>query len=654
MFRNPLLNGKNAVTTATLNSSPPYQSTGTSSAQTVTKLVSSFEDRQILLYVRAGLIFCALLLGATQSWAMRHEVISDGISYVEIASHYAHGEFWEALNSYWSPFFSLLIAAAMVVLRPSPYWHVATMHLVIFLAYAVSLFSFDFLMGELLHIRSEYPDDGVTKPIPIVAVYITAFSGLMLVTWSYINFWFCSPDMVAVGLLFILFGLLLKIRRTGGTTLQLILFGVVAAFSYLNRTAFLPAYLSWFVVVVAILWRNKSKALRGALIITASALLVGSPFAIGISLKTHQLTVGDSGKLNYSWELDGAHRWIHWQGEPFDIGHPKHPTKQVLQSPKTFTFGSPINASYPPWYAPAYWYEGIQPHVNLKRQAQAFTVNLSVFLQLLFRSPILLPLLPFIIFARDRTWIKTFLSFWPVLIPSLVTVGLYMMVYMEKRYVAGNILLFWVLPLVSIRFVPGTLSKIARFVLPAISLGVAVAYAGTRFRGPVHETVRDLIQGHEKTQNVNFLIADSLHAKGLCKGDKVAYIGPGINADWARLAGVRIVAEVPLMYGRIQNLRNNLHVDDPAQILAFFNSDVDSKNRVLQAFRDAGAKVVVTDGFFSGKLSDSWAPIIRSGDPRSPKFFKDVWSQVNSRYLWLGNESGLSGKQGACPSGGTQ
>src|SRR5437868_1448401 len=51
-----------------------------------------------------------LLLGIIETWATRHFILSDGISYLEIASAYLHRDWTNAINAYWSPLYSWVLA----------------------------------------------------------------------------------------------------------------------------------------------------------------------------------------------------------------------------------------------------------------------------------------------------------------------------------------------------------------------------------------------------------------------------------------------------------------------------------------------------------------------------------------------------------------
>jgi 4-amino-4-deoxy-L-arabinose transferase-like glycosyltransferase len=150
-----------------------------------------------------------------------------------------------------------------------------------------------------------------------------------------------SPDMVAYGLTAAAGWLTLRVARGERGMREVVGLGVVLGLGYLDRTAFAPlcaVYLGvmWFLI----------RQVRPLLVSAAIMVAIGAPFAVAISLKKGAPTIGESGKLNYGWEVDGAVRSTHWQGEPGDIGQPEHPTRLLIKEPvPVYEFGSPWRAS---------------------------------------------------------------------------------------------------------------------------------------------------------------------------------------------------------------------------------------------------------------------------------------------------------------------
>ena len=66
---------------------------------------------------RCGLVLCCWLaaaaLGAIHTWAARHNMNADGMSYLDLADAWREGRWAEAINAYWSPLYSWLLAVSL-------------------------------------------------------------------------------------------------------------------------------------------------------------------------------------------------------------------------------------------------------------------------------------------------------------------------------------------------------------------------------------------------------------------------------------------------------------------------------------------------------------------------------------------------------------
>jgi hypothetical protein len=73
-------------------------------------------------------------------------------------------------------------------------------------------------------------------------------------------------------------------------------------------------------------------------------------------------------------------------------------------------------------------------------------------------------------------------------------------------------------------------------------------------------------------------VAESLHRLGVQPGDKVASIGRTFDANWAHLAQVKIIAEIPR-----------------ADANEFWAANEAVRSQALRTFGETGAKLVVAD-----------------------------------------------------------
>lgn len=391
----------------------------------------------------------AIGLGALRAWpaARNHSMNEDGISYLDVADAYLRGDWAAAINGYWSPLYSWLLGIAMYLVNPSPYWEFSLVHIVNFLIYLSALICFDFFWRELREVRQEASARLSNGWLTTFPEWAWLALGYALFLWSsliLIKIWAVTPDMCVAAFVYLAAALLIRIRRglAGWTTFALL--GGVLGLGYLAKAAMFPLAFV-FLAVALFSARDLRRAAPRALIALSVFLLVAGPYLVTLSLYKERVTFGDSGMLNYARYVNGLPH-VHWQGELTGNSVPRHPTRKIADSPAVYEFATPIAATYPVWYDPSYWYEGIVPQFNLQQQGKALVANAAKYFDLFFRLQGALLTGVFILYmmrGRSRWWgLKDGASYWSLLIPALAALAMYALVLVERRYVAPFVVLF--------------------------------------------------------------------------------------------------------------------------------------------------------------------------------------------------------------------
>jgi hypothetical protein len=146
----------------------------------------------------------------------------------------------------------------------------------------------------------------------------------------------------------------------------------------------------------------------------------------------------------------------------------------------------------------------------------------------------------------------------------------------EPRYIGAFVVLLCLGLLAGVRLPDGRLS---RWLMAAVALAVAATFLtalGVCAAGDVRERGERDPAGPPAGAGP-WRVAEGLRQMGVQAGDEVAVIGSGLEASrWARLARVRIIAELP---EREQE--------------KFWEADRVTQARVMEAFAATGARVVV-------------------------------------------------------------
>src|SRR4051794_8640014 len=101
--------------------------------------------------IRPVLILVAVFLGALYAWQGRNVMNVDGIAYLDIADAYRHANWTDAINAYYSPLYSWLLAGWLWLWHPSMYQEAFYVHILNFAVYLWTLLTFDQFLQQLLH-----------------------------------------------------------------------------------------------------------------------------------------------------------------------------------------------------------------------------------------------------------------------------------------------------------------------------------------------------------------------------------------------------------------------------------------------------------------------------------------------------------------------
>lgn len=519
-----------------------------------------------------------------------------GIPYLDLAESYRRADWASAINGYWSPLYSGCLAVAFLVLRPPASWELPVVHLVNFLAYAGALGAFRYFLRQLLgchRLRATALADSRRRILPEAIWLALGYGGFVWSSLTMITLRAITPDMIVSGLVYLIAGLLLRIRRGASTVGSFALLGAAAGLAYLAKAAMFPVAFVVLGVGAAAVGERRRAAFLAAIALLAF-LAVGGPFLLALSLAKGRPTFGDTGKLNYAWFVNGVRRYVHWQGEPPGSGTPAHPTRRVARDPAVFEFATPVGGTYPPWTDPSYWYEGLEIRFDPQGQVAALRSTMRSYRHMLFPSQgavVAGAVVLWILGRRGRTWLGDLAAEWVLLVPVAAALGMYALVHVEARFVAAFVVLGWLAIFSSLSLPESPESRRRAFAVGAAMLVVLLAaVAGAtiqeaRGRDRRASTTRDQLEA-----------ARRLASLGIAPGERVAVIGFALDAYWARFAGVRIVADIP--YG-----------DDDD----FWAADSETQSRALRDLAEAGARVVVAKPERLEALHGDWQRLGGSG-----------------------------------------
>jgi hypothetical protein len=531
-----------------------------------------------------------LIFGLLNVWARRNDVTPDSISYIEIGWAAARLGLHQIVNGYWSPLYPFLLSLVFRFFHPAVQWDFTAAHLLNFAVYIASFAAFGLFQKEL-NSQREGAGELAGKYVLVSGRTLWVWGSIFFLWASY--FWlgpvWVTPDLCVAVLVYLATALLFRIRGGRGGWLVFAGLGILAGLGYLAKAAMFPLA---FVFLFSAFCLNRvagASYLAAALRTLVATILFGGialPFILALSAAKGRPTFGDSGRINYAEFVNRATRSVHWRGEPDGTGTPLHASRKIFSDPDVFEFSSPVPGSYAPWYDPSYWYDGVRSHFSVKAQAWALYRASNMYLKIFSKSGALSVVLVVILVVRRKLlgWGRASSGAWLVFLPSVAALAMYSLVLVEFRYVApfALMLLMWMLSRMKIATAAGPLF-VKRFqIVVILAPALAIAWAAGR---DIYDVVRN--KPYEP-----WVVAQRLHEMGIPLGTDVGYIGTGLDAYWAHLAGVRIIVEVP-----------------DEQQSRFIGADAARRQQVLALFSYVGAQAVVTKNANAANSADGWRPI---------------------------------------------
>ena len=487
-----------------------------------------------------GFCFCS---GAILAWAGRYAMYPDGLSYLDIASNAASNGPSQLINDYWSPGYPALLSVALFLCRPSSHQEFPVVHLVNFGIFVFALWAFSFFLRNWLRLqdREQVSSGGRNWLTPLgFCIFLainTRFIGVDLVT----------PDLMVAGVVFLAAAVSCRLALPKADWRQYGLLGLVLGAGYYVKAALLPLGIALLLLLFLSLpheegvdRRRRFFSLSFSFIVFA---VVAAPLVALMSSSAGRLSVGEAGRLNYDWRVNGMpDDFVPWSDDISAVYlRPDHPARLLAQKPLVLEFASPIAGTYPLWYDPGYWYAGTKARIDLRKQIVA---TLGVLRDYGLMCDAMMPLLggTIVLFAlgvAGNVKLATPRDSWWLIGWALAACSIYALVTVEWRYVAAFISLFW---LVLFRILTSRVKR--RVAIPVCATVIATLLLSfMRFVASqsIHAT-RDLI--HSRPPNYE-MAALGLRDLGLRNGDRVAVVGSGLECYYARYDRLRIVAEIP-------------------------------------------------------------------------------------------------------------
>lgn len=299
-------------------------------------------DARLERWLQATVVVLVLI----QVLFWRNMMDADGMSYLDVAHAYAEGDWAGAVNAYWSPLYSWLLTALIVIFHLSPRQEIAVTNALSFVLFLLALAAFSFFLHQLLA-RTSVAEER-TERASNRAWLALAYAALAYACISLTHVGRGGPDLLLAASFYMAMGLMLRFARASTREIPTgLLLGAVLGLGYLAKAVMFPVAVLALVCFGVLTRRAKRGTLGLALAILAFGG-ISAPWIATLSHAKGRWTYGDTGRLNYFWYVnDGA------QGDPA-YGRILHPPRELSRSPVVYEFAEPVRGTYPLWYDPSY------------------------------------------------------------------------------------------------------------------------------------------------------------------------------------------------------------------------------------------------------------------------------------------------------------
>lgn len=516
---------------------------------------------------RIRLIFwiTGIALAVLQAVLFRQWVNGDAISYFDMSDAVTTHDWSRLVNGAWSPLYPFLVGVADAVLKPSLYWEFPVAHLVNFVCFVFAFASFELLLRQVLAIVTHDDPDHPAAPWPRWACLTIGYALFLWGSLGLLTLMKPTPDMLMSGFLYLSVALVLRITRGARDWRTYALLGVVLALGYFAKAIMFP--LGVVMLVLTLVARDVRHAAPRTGLALGVFLLLSSPYIAAESKLEHRLTFGESAAVVHLTYLDDV--GAYWQSPGTATGTFMHPPRRIFDAPAAFEFARPIRATYPLWYDPTYWIDGVHPAFHARTQLHTLADDLLLYVRIAVGLVgVVAVLVVLVVGVGGRSAALALWRLWPLWMISLAALGAYALVHVEERYVGA----FFSMLLIALLLGIG----VPRRVSPRLITAMVTVVLLTLGASTAQQMYRDVDQELYKTRLHDAEAAAALERMGIQPGERVARISPFVASGWARLARVSVIAEVQRHAAR-----------------DFWRVDPQARRALLHAFARAGAKAVI-------------------------------------------------------------
>jgi hypothetical protein len=512
-----------------------------------------------------------------QMWMSRGVLDPDGISYSDLAKALLRGDWRNGLSTYWSPLYSWLLALAYEIFRPGMERLIFVAHVLNFVAFLAVLLAWEWLLREWERWKGPPRHRAVVETVGYAVV---AWVGLHVVGLG-----FTSADMIVAALTIVLAILLLRVRAGVARQADFIVLGCTLGCAFLAKAATLALYPAVLGALAWLTWKRRDRRWQAA---AALACLIPLPFILLLSAAKGRFVVNDTGRINYSWQVTGMSVEGYKENQFWPGQAARHPLTVLMDTPRVISYASHPVGTSPVHFDPAWWCEGYPVRLNVRRQLMVLWSNIAYCATRFGLCPALWFALGCCLLGSARGMLRRLGELWFIWMPALVAVASYCVIYALNRYMGGAFALLGFC-LIAACWNAGLSPRVAAAAPAAMLLLFCGMVHGELLVMPFF-FLKGLLGSEDPLIESDVRAAITLRQYGFRAGDKVGLIGNTLMVAWLHLLDGQLIASVPMTIGHDDRAFGRPLSVTFEKMDFFWRSDPPTQQRVLDAFRAAGAR----------------------------------------------------------------
>lgn len=533
---------------------------------------------------------------AIVTYTTRHFINGDAINYIEMGEALRYGRWGDLINLTESPGYAVLLGIGQFVLDTTRANEIPLLKSVNFGCFIAATLSCMLFLASLRKVVGRQHRE-TESSIRWTAVSAACCAMFVFCALTWIKPRLIAPEMAVFTLVLLSATVLIRIYHNPRPYGWFVALGGLCGISYFFKTFFFPYTVIYF-AAAGLACRSVRIAIPRTIVGVAFMAVISLPFVSALSSKCGRFTYGEAGKLTYKLYVDAR-------------GSSVHKPTAIHESPRVLLYrNNPfVNSTRPACFDPGYWKLGIEPAFNIMQHMKLIVSHVGQIVgdRIVLTVAVVLWLLVQIYAGAIRVRFPQKISI-PMIFGLLgcSAVGMYSLIHLEMRYVAPFLfLLFTALMVLPLHF-DGREStwKLGASATVALTVLLLVLIVGST----ADQSFRGLRSTDEKPsyrEAYGHLVGlrDYLFDHGVTPGSDVAVVGfPPIY--WARMAGVRIIAEIP----------------EPHQLSVASNTQ---RMKAVEALAYVGIRALVGKGKAFGELrEEGWAKVpgtrdyfVRLSDP---------------------------------------